>query len=270
MVNLQLGGPNEAVLQAAGELAGRLQAHVIGTAAGQPLQAAIYGDACLAGDLIEQDCAEIERQTIEAETRFRAALAGKVSNLQWRSMVSFVSLADYIARQARAADLVITGSDHGGPALDVSRCVNLGDLVMRIGRPVLIVPRDTDTIRLENVVVGWKETREARRAVLDALPLLKLAGHVTVVEITAEEETAVRSRLEDLADWLRGHEVAAEALAEPAHGEDAARLENIAHQRNAGLLVAGAYGHNRLREWVLGGVTRDLLLRPKRCTLVSL
>lgn len=52
-------------------------------------------------------------------------------------------------------------------------------------------------------------------------------------------------------------------------GEDGHQLHTVAQERNAGVIVAGAYGHSRVREWVLGGVTRDLLLRGGRCALVS-
>ena len=78
-----------------------------------------------------------------------------------------------------------------------------------------------------------------------------------------------RGRLQDVVAWLKGHGIAAKAVAAPTAGNDATHLDAIAREHGAGLLVAGAYGHNRLREWVLGGVTRDLLLRPGRCSLVS-
>ena len=127
-----------------------------------------------------------------------------------------------------------------------------------------------DGLRLEQVVVAWKDTREARRAAFDALPLLKKAAHVTVVEIAAEAELAMaRVRVEDVVGWLKRHGVVAEALTLPSLYEDAGRLNAIAEQRGADVIVAGAYGHSRLREFVLGGVTRDLLLRADRCSLVS-
>ena len=91
-----------------------------------------------------------------------------------------------------------------------------------------------------------------------------------MVEIAADVEMAdARDHLEDVVMWLKRHGVGANSLTVPATGDDAAQLDAIARDKDAGLLVAGAYGHNRLREWVLGGVTRDLLLRPRRCSLVS-
>jgi nucleotide-binding universal stress UspA family protein len=147
----------------------------------------------------------------------------------------------------------------------------MGDLVMQVGRPILIVPAAADKLKLERVVVFWKETREARRAAFDALPLLKKAVNVVVAEIAAEEDlAAVRTHLEEVVGWLKRHGVVAEVLALPSTGDDATGLNAIAEEQGADIIVAGAYGHGRLREWAFGGVTSDLLLRPQdRCSLVS-
>lgn len=269
MVHLDLGAPNAGLLQIAADLAGRFKARVIGIAACQPMPIA-FGGGYMSAEVIEQDRAESEKETNRAEADFRAALHGRVAEPEWRSTISYMALADYVAGQARAADLLITGPDRKAPSLDSSRRVNIGDLVMRIGRPVLIVPPDVAALDLASVVVGWKESRETRRAVMDALPLLRQAGRVAVVEVAADEDLVdARSRLQDVVAWLKCHGVVAESVAASSVGNDAARLDAIAGEHGAGLLVAGAYGHNRLRDWVLGGVTRDLLLRSDRCSLVS-
>jgi nucleotide-binding universal stress UspA family protein len=141
---------------------------------------------------------------------------------------------------------------------------------MQAGRPCLIVPANTSTLALAHVMVGWKDTRETRRAICDALPLLKLAERVTVVEIAVEDGLAdARSSLDDVVAWLRRHSVNATPLATLSTGDDAGRLYTIADEQGTDLIVAGAYGHSRVREWVLGGVTRDLLLKADRCSLVS-
>jgi len=93
---------------------------------------------------------------------------------------------------------------------------------------------------------------------------------VTVVEIAAEEDlAAARTHLEDVVAWLKRHGIVAKSLAWPSKGDDASRLNAIAQELRADLIVAVAYGHSRLREWVLGGVTRDLLLCADRCSLVA-
>ncbi|MFZ5780011.1 MAG: universal stress protein [Pseudomonadota bacterium] len=258
------------MLDLAADLAGRLGARrVIGIAACQPLQ--IYGgpEAYVPQDLIDRDTAQMEGDLKSAEERFRARL-GKAAAVEWRSTVTNRGLADYIAYQARAADLLITGSEEGGTVLDTSRRVSLADLVLKAGRPLLIAATNVRSLDVKSVVVAWKDSPEARRAVADALPLLKLAERVTVVQIAAKDEIDdARACTADVAAWLGNHGITAKARSDAEIGDDAEQLAAIAAELGAGLLVGGAYGHTRLREWVLGGVTRDLLLRPAACSLLS-
>ena len=268
MVHLELGRSNAGLLQIAGDLAERFHAGVSGIAACQPMQL-VYGDSFISGDIYEQDRQELDKEMKAAEAEFRRALQMRAVTLEWRSTVMFTLLSDYLAREARSADLVITGIA-SGDLFDSSRSVNTGDLVMRAGRPVLVVPAAAGKVKLDRVVVGWKDTREARRAVSDALPLLKCASHVAVVEIAVEEElAAARTQIEDVAGWLNRHGIKAECLTSPSTGDDATALYAMAQAQGADVIVAGAYGHSRLREWALGGVTRDLLLRANWCSLLS-
>lgn len=120
------------------------------------------------------------------------------------------------------------------------------------------------------MLVGWKDTREARRRVVDALPLLARAAQVTVAAIAAQEELAeVRTQVGEVVGWLKHHAIDARALASAARSSHANDLSAVADELDADLIVAGAYGHSRQREWVPGGVTSDLLLRAERCSLVS-
>ena len=269
MVHLELGHSNANLLQIAGDLAERFTAGVIGIAACQPMQIVFDNTGYVPGDLIEQDRKEKAKELKEAEAEFRTTLQSRIGFLDWRSTVTLGSLSDYLAGEARGADLVITGVTSGA-LLDASPRVSTSDLIMQVGRPVLILPSAAENLKLERVVIGWKDTRETRRAAFDALPLLKKAAHVIVVEIAAEEElAAARTRLKDVVGWLKRHGVVAEFLALPSTGDDATRLNGIAQEQDADVVVAGAYGHNRLREWALGGVTRDFLLRADRCSLLS-
>jgi len=268
-VHLQLGAKNTALLRMTGALAERLHASVIGIAVCQPMRI-LYNDGYVPGEIIEQDRHEIDDEMKAAEAEFRAALTGSIAAVEWRSAVTYTALSEYLATAACCADLVITGVDRNKSMLDTSRHLDIGDLVMQAGRPCLIVPPLTESLPLEHVVAGWKDTSETRRAIHDALPLLQAAGRVTVVEIAAEDDlAAARARLQDVVAWLKRHGIDAAPIASPATGDDAARLNAIVQEIGADLLVAGAYGHSRMREWALGGVTRDLLLRPGCCTLVS-
>lgn len=269
MVRLELGESNAKVLRIAADLAKKLDAGVTGVAVCQPLRIA-YGDGYLSGDVIQADREEIDKETAAAEAELRKALEPEVKKVAFRSATTFEPLSDCLARQARTADMIITAVDRRGFLLDSSRHLDVSDLVMQAGRPVLVVPANLEILKLDRVLVGWKDTRETRRAVLDAIPLLRRAGHVTVVEIAADEDLdAAHARLAEVIAWLHGDGVNAEALVAPAAGDDATRLGAIAAEQHADLIVAGAYGHNRFREWALGGVTSDLLLRAGRCSLLS-
>lgn len=273
MVQLLVGHSNAALLRVTADLAERFRAQVIGIGACQPIQM-IYGDAYgyMTGELIEQDRKAIDREMKDAESEFRSILGERIENLEWRSIVTYDPLSEHVAREARSADLVLTSVDPKLVSYDGSRHVEVGDLAMRTGRPVLVVPSTIEAVSFCSVVVGWKDTRETRRVIVDALPILKGARQVTLAEICAKEELDhVRKHLDDVVRWLGKHDILAEARAITSSrtDEDAAKLAELAQNKGADLLVGGAYGHSRLREWALGGVTRDLLLRADRCSLVS-
>lgn len=267
MVHLELGRSNAVLLQVALDFARRFKSEVIGIAGCQPMQ--MYYAEGYSGDIIAQEQKGIDDEIKSAEAEFRSVLACGVERLGWRSTAAYGPVLDFLAHEARACDLVLTGVARGD-AFDSSRAVNTGNLVLQVGRPVLIVPLAARELRLEQVLIGWNDTRESRRAVTDALPLLRQAARVTLGTIAEEEDLAVaRARLADVAHWLARHGVAAEQVASPTIGADADALWALGQDLGADLVVAGAYGHTRLREWVLGGVTKNLLLSKDRYSLVS-
>jgi nucleotide-binding universal stress UspA family protein len=276
LLHLRLGSDNQGLLEITGELAARFGSHVIGVAVSQPMPALFpamqttYGAGMPSEDILETDRNVTERQIDEAEQIFRNALKGKAASLEWRSTITKNSRSHYVARQARAADLVITSPLHPKAVVDQSQKVNIGDIVMYTGRPVLLVPSDARHLDFSTAVIGFKDTRESRRALADAVPFLALAKKVVIVEIAARQDLDdARRHVGDVTAWLQRHGIASEARFENFKGVEAEQLETIAGEYNAGLLVAGAYGHTRIREWIIGGVTMDLLLQPKRPTLVS-
>jgi nucleotide-binding universal stress UspA family protein len=268
MVNLELGCSNAGVMSAAGDLAERFGASVVGIAACHPMPV-IYTDGFyIPQELIEQDRAQINSDLKVAETEFRSALHGRATAISWRSNVTLEPLTAYIAAQARCADIVVTAASADTPS-DLIRRINPGDLLMQMGRPVLVVPAAAVS-HLDRVLVAWKDCREARRAVADALPLLQKASHVAVATIAAADASAAaKSQVADVVDWLNHHGVAAVPVVSRPIGDDAAQLQGIVRDQDAGVIVAGAYGHSRLREWALGGVTRHLLMHGQGCALLS-
>ncbi len=268
LCHMETNEKNDAVLAVTADLAGILNASVIGIAACQPIQ--IFAEAPYAGDLVQADISEIRRETKATEQVFRTYLDGRANHLSFRSAASYQELADYIVGQSRAADFIVTAPDIGGVLFGETRRTNIGDLVMNAGRPVILAPTGTTECRLNHAVIAWKDSREARRAVADALPILRHASKVTVVEITrqADWDNAVQ-RTNDVAAWLLGHDIAASLLVKAHDGSDAECLYRMLDEENCDFLVAGAYGRSRIGEWMFGGVTTDLLLSPDRCTMVS-
>lgn len=268
LCHMETSGQNKGVLAVTADLANTLNASVIGIAACQPIQP--FGEVPYAGEILEADIAEIRRETKAADQAMRAHLGSKVRRLSFRSAESYQELADYIAGESRAADFIITAPDIGGAMLGETRRTSIGDLVMHAGRPVIIVPSDAAECLLGHVVVAWKDTREARRALIDALPLLRHAVKVTVAEVTREADADNAAyRTHDVVTWLLGHGVPAQSLVRASQGSDVESLHRLLDEQNCDFLVAGAYGRSRLGEWLFGGVTTDLLLSPDRCTMVS-
>lgn len=267
MIHLGVGRPNTEVLRVAGELSNTLGARLVGVAACQPMEM-VYADGYTGGAALADCQDELISELRDAEAEFREALKSSKASLEWRSDYTTEGLPYYLASEARCADLILTSAASADP-FDSSRHASVGELVMRAGRPVLVVPQAGAKVPLEKIVIAWKDTREARRAAVDALPLLALAKQVTVVEVAekADVPTALR-RAEDVVQWLAAQGVTAAPIAVASHGSDADSLEVLLKEQDCDLVVAGAYGHSRLREWAFGGVTHSLL-QAERCALLS-
>ena len=267
LVHLDLGRSNANLLSFVGELADRFDARVIGiTACAPPVMA--YADVGVDGETFELERNQIEEEIGSADSEFRAAFRDRKTPVEWRAAEDDTDLVRYVSRQARNADLLVTAVAQGD-VFDRTRAMHTGALVMQIGRPVLLVPLAARVAKLDRILVGWKDTRETRRAVADALPLLRRA-EVSVVEVAKEGQMeSARRHLDDVVGWLSQHGVAAKAYAVSSTGDDAADLHAAADRERCDVIVAGAYGHSRVREWMLGGVTKDLLMSPHRCSLVS-
>jgi len=268
MLHLQLGVSNANILNVAGDLAQRLHASVIGIAACEPMQM-VCGGGYISGDIVQQSQAEVVVQMKVVEAEFQSAMSSGVEKSEWRSTITNGSHPGYLVVKARCADAFVTGvacSDY----FDASRAADTGGIIMKIVRPVLVLASAAHQLVLERLVVAWKDSREARRAIGDALPSLKKAAHVTVVGIAPDcELAAARSPLHDLTEWSSRHGTLAQSVASVSAGDDAAHLHAVAQEQGADVIVAGASWHSRLREWALGGVTRDLLLSANRGSLLA-
>lgn len=270
MVSLALDQSNEARLQVAGELAERFEAAIIGVAAAQFVPPLYFTDGAEAQPLVDEGEASVKRRLADLEMQFRAAMKNRGGHAEWRSAVDFPTR--FVLAQARCADIVVSGGQ--SPAFsDAFELASPKDLVMQAGRPLLVVPDRANWLDLRSVLVAWKDTPEARRAVADALPMLRKARDVAIAAILERDDdrSAVMAGVTDVAAWLTRHGITATArVSEGARNETAAaQLEKVAGDVGAGLIVAGAYGHSRFRELIMGGVTQHLVTQSARPVLLS-
>lgn len=256
LVNLDIDGPTVSVVKAAADLAGRFQAKLIGfCAADAPMPMAGPESAGLAAETWMQMRDHIQSCFEKLHDKFGKLVADKVVT-QWCEALENPTRA--LAEASRAADLIVMGAVEGAATGDAYRRADPGSIALQAGRPLLVIARDTEHVRARSVIVAWKDTREARRAVADALPLLKLAETVTVVTVAAVVDQLTRASIADVVAFLGEHGV--EALPELVeNGDEHLALFKALANSGADLIVSGAYGHSRLREWAFGGVTRSLL-----------
>jgi nucleotide-binding universal stress UspA family protein len=179
-----------------------------------------------------------------------------------------------VCLQARCADLVVIGQHdaaHPAPMADFP-----GHVVHHAGCPVLLVPcAGGCTAPARRVLLAWDGSREAARATSAALPLLQQAHSVHAVTFMRDGTHSEATAAPPLAPFLARHRVSVDVMTRslggrPAwHGEVAEALLALAAELAADLLVMGAYGHARLRETILGGVTRGVLETMKLPVLMA-
>jgi nucleotide-binding universal stress UspA family protein len=266
MVHLDLESSNDACLRIASDLAEQFNAKLIGVAAASP-QPSYYADGRFAQGLVERVRGEIKTRLADVEKHFRSAVQGRACDVEWRSALARPT--DYLAHEARAADLIVISAKRDDVLIDPLRRIDPSDVVMQAGRPIFVVPPEAEYLKLKCAMVAWKDTREARRATSDALPLLEKAKEVVVVEVVGDEShrATARARVDDVTAWLDRHGISASGQVFHIAGEEE-QLEKL-WQYGADFLVSGAYGHARLREWVFGGFTRNVLTRSRHCAFLS-
>jgi nucleotide-binding universal stress UspA family protein len=219
------------------------------------------------GETLVAEAQAVQDDLKRAKEQFLAVGKTVRAGASWRSGVGLPW--ELVAQEARAADLIVCGRSQPDK-WGLHNHADPGDVLMLAGRPVLIVPPKLAKIEASSVLVAWKDTRESRRAVLDAMPFLKRASQVLVAEVCeGSDERDARSRAADVAEYLARHGVkSTTAVRESGRGQTSAALLQMAEMQDAGLIVAGGYGHARLREWVFGGVTRELLSGATRAAVL--
>jgi nucleotide-binding universal stress UspA family protein len=213
-----------------------------------------------------------------AET-FSRMSKGQMFVSEWQlHSVPMTDLAADVMSSGRAADLIVAGQTDG--TWDLSPLFDFPErLALESGRPVLVIPHSGSHVNVgRNVVIAWKAGRESARAVFDALPLLKDAANVHILEFTETQESQRRLAADtSIAAALGRHGIkpVIHSIAAPgvrALAPDTSVGEQILSRLvdlDADLLVMGAYGHSRMREMIFGGVTRHLMREMTVPTLFS-
>jgi len=243
-------------------LAARFDATIIGFAAGTYVPIIITGGFVYNVAMVETDQRAIEQRLAERAREFRQVV-GDCCPAEWRS--TYASPTRGLADEACSADLIVVG---GGNKSSGLRQLDVGGLVLNAGRPVLIAAEGADAFDGRRILIAWKDCREARRAVKDAMPFLLAAERVVIA--TIEEDTTTRSNTEDVVAYLAAHGIEADAIRrDPGVEGPPAQLLLEAKAMEADAIVAGGYGHSRLREWAFGGMTRSLLSATSVSLLMS-
>jgi nucleotide-binding universal stress UspA family protein len=254
-------------IRCAADLADRFSATLTGLAARPAPAPVAHGRmAVFDADWLVAMRDETEAELRAAEQSFHSEIGTRQA--MWRTRR--LDPAEALAEAARSADLIVTGSC-AEPEAEPLLGLDLPKLLLTAGRTILTVPPGKDYLAGKKVVIAWKDVREARRAVVDAMPFLKLAEEVLVVQVAPEGEVeSAREGVAEVAAHLASHGVDAAHEVKVGSTHDApAILRERARWFGADLLVAGAYGHSRIGEMVMGGLTRSLLHQDELFVLVS-
>lgn len=251
----------QARIDAAIDLALRHEAHLIGLCLIVEPTGASFVRGYLPPEVMEAAIAEAEEAGRERLARFSAAAERNQVSCETRIGRGFeVELAEIFGLHVRYADLAVVGQEDPD---EPSPGQQPGPLLLSCGRPVLLIPYIGAGKTLgQRVVVAWDTSREAARAVRDALPILKQASSVTVVSVNPRPADLGHGDVPgaDVALYLARHGVKVDVQRIETRDVDVgnALLSHVAGEA-ADLLVMGGYGHSRLREIVLGGATRTIL-----------
>lgn len=262
LVSADLGEAAPNRIRLAADLARRFGATLTGVAAHTVPAPILVRDIYDAIDQEGRNKAQIQAILEQAHASFER-FAGDGIPTDWRWC--FADATAHLIEQARAADLVVVSRKGPGDQDPGPLGVPPGPVIMEAARPVLVVPPRTAHLKAARILVAWKDSPEARRAVSAALPLMREADQVLVATVGTD---AHLTGAEDVAYHLARHGAHVTSHRLHTKDDDGSEILRFALMQDADLIVLGAYGHSRLREWIFGGVTRDLLDRSPLCSLM--
>lgn len=198
---------------------------------------------------------------IAETTKAEADFAGVVSTVE-TGQGGFAEMRDRLVNRARVADVAVLDAESAVTEIDRGL---IEAVLFDNGRPLIVVPPGHGGFEARQVLLAWDGGASAARAVADALPILRAAEAVEILSVAGERDLAGTLPGTDLAPHLARHGIKVTVtLADDRSGEVADVIKSHAAASGAGLIVAGAYRHSRLREFLLGGVTQSLL---KECAV---
>src|SRR5262249_31072967 len=260
VVNLTGGHPQDFAGDYAISLAQTFGAHIVGV--GFIYEPVIPGSV-LGGvptNLIELQREENTKAAKAAIARFEAAAKGANLSAESRMLdASIAGAADLFGRIARRFDFAVVGQAQREQG--ASEELLIEGALFGSGRPVIVVPvAQKDPIRLDRVMLCWDGSRPAARAIGDAMPLMTRAKAIEIVVVTGERDKSGEITGANMKRHLARHGIEVEIKRIAAGGADAQStiVKHVA-ESGANFIVMGGYGHSRLREFILGGVTRSIL-----------
>jgi nucleotide-binding universal stress UspA family protein len=260
VVNLSIGADGGPAGDYAVSVAEAFGAHIAGIAFNYDPIVPVSSTGYLPAEIIEAQQADNEAAAKTAIDRFAAAASRAGVSAEPKTLnASFAGAGDQFGRIARRFDLAIVGQ--AKPKSSAIEEILAESTLFESGRPMIVVPYiQKAPLKLDRVMVCWDGSRQAARAIADAMPLLEKAGSVDLVIIANERGKQDEITGADMGQHLARHGLKVDV--QRISGGDievADALLSHAADSGADFIVMGGYGHSRLREFVLGGVTRSIL-----------
>jgi nucleotide-binding universal stress UspA family protein len=263
----------ERLLRAAVPLARAHEAHLIALAVIPPYVVIPASESAGMTVTIDEHRLAYRQDITKLKARFEDAGKAQQLSIEWREIdAGFGTTAAQVMEHGRSADLVVVAQKDP----DWSYTAYLEEperIAIECGRPVLIVPNKGNIdLPPKRVLIAWNGTREAARAVADATPYLPRGTDVTVLWVDPDDDRRAAGDVPgaDLCTSLARHGLSCDAMfIRSTDGDAGGAILREAAIRSADLIVMGAYGHSRLREFLLGGASRDMFARMDRPVLMS-
>lgn len=260
------GATSDRRISIACDLAQKMNAKLIGLGC-QSISGMAFPSGSVSNRLLKREYEHAAVELTRREARFRELVDCKVPHVEWRGSNDYPLKA--FMDKLRSVDLLVIGSDSEAP---LEHRFNPATIVMQAGRPVLYVPDHVKTAPFRRAIIAWKDGRESRRVLADALPFLRKAKDILLLGICEDVQTPkeVLEILSDVSSYLASHEITVELKV--SHSEKRSVAEELllqAKQYDADVIVAGAYGRSQIGEWIFGGVTETLLDQPPCACLLS-